>query len=176
MACSNVVGYLHDQHVLLDRLMGDVRSAEPRERSAVFMVFKRFLAIHEALEFEVIHPLTERVSHSEFDEVSHSLLEEQAATRAIERLEEMDPESIEFLLEFAELDRLICDHAHHEERDEFPGLHTLDDAAESAVIAAALGRSLELALDTATDTASTAFRELLAQACNEFQTLKEGVT
>lgn len=165
-ADSQVIQHLLDQHELIKSLMHDVRDCEPDERAERFAEFKHFLAVHEALEEEVVHP-TARAAVSDSQVVGHSIDEEHKAAGAVSKLETLDATSPDFEQAFLELQQAVLHHAQHEETEEFPSLSELDGATASR-LEAGIGKALEYANSHMNHHAT--FREMFTEAREVFRT------
>lgn len=164
-ADSQVIQHLLDQHELIKSLMHDVRECEPSQRADRFAEFKHFLAVHEALEEEVVHPMA-RAAVADSQVVGHSIDEEHQAAGAVSKLEQLDAKSPDFERAFLELQQAVLHHAQHEETEEFPSLNDLDSATASR-LEAGIGKALDYA-NTSIDHRGT-FRETFTEAREIFR-------
>jgi hemerythrin superfamily protein len=112
------------QHDQIAALMQAVQQTSGDERRGAFDEFSAYLAAHEAAEEEAIHPAARTGAGGV---VAQRLAEEHDAGALITTLEHLGVDSAEFDATFARLHRAVLEHAHREERDEFPDLDTVKD-------------------------------------------------
>ena len=122
-SAKDVVDLLRDQHQQIRGLFNEVETSTPEHRQEAFDRLRRFLAVHETAEEEIVHPLARKAANGEAV-VEARLTEEHAAKRMLAELEDMGADSPQFPPRFAEFRRAVLDHAEHEEREEFPRLRT----------------------------------------------------
>lgn len=120
---NDIVDVLLDQHGQIRRLIDEVSNAgDPEQRRGPFEALVRLLAVHEAAEEQVLHPVA-RVRLPDGDEVADARIEEEEESkRLLQELERMGPDHDEFLDRFALVRELVLQHAENEEREEFPGV------------------------------------------------------
>lgn len=116
---TDVVELLKAQHTRIRELLDEVAATKGEERKRCFHELVRLLAVHETAEEEVVHPFARR--HIDGGElvVKDRIEEEEHAKQALARLDDMDPDSPEFLDQFAALRQDVLAHADSEERYEF---------------------------------------------------------
>jgi hemerythrin superfamily protein len=117
---DDVVKFLTDQHNLIKDMFDDVLSASSDEaRQQAFVDLRQLLAVHETAEEMVVHPRA-RGELSNGDEVVDARLkEEHDAKEQLQKLEQMDIGSPEFLEALKEFQQAVVDHADREETEEF---------------------------------------------------------
>ncbi|MEO3786852.1 hemerythrin domain-containing protein [Actinocorallia sp. B10E7] len=120
-AREDVVDLLLKQHDEIRSLLDTVEKSSGERRKQKFDELRRLLAVHETAEEEVVHPYARR-KFGGGDAVNELLDEEEQGKRFLQRLEEVDTGSSDFLPLFRELRASIEAHAQHEERSEFPQL------------------------------------------------------
>lgn len=170
----SVLSFLEDQHEAIKSMMRDIRAADANDRASLFEEFKWYLAMHEAFEIEVVHPVIEKIGADGAGEAAQSLSEEHAASNTLSRLESLDPASEDFERDFAVFQQAVVNHAEHEEHEEFPALTNVDEATDATRIAVGLGRALELQNDAAHShngaaTAERTFAQLLDETRSEYR-------
>jgi hypothetical protein len=116
---SEVIAVLERQHDAIEQLLDRI----PREMGSVreqhFLELRRLLAVHEAIEQEIVHPRA-RDEHTGAPE--RRMHEEQDTATLLGTLESLDIESTEFETRFAGLRDAIRRHAEAEELTEFTEL------------------------------------------------------
>lgn len=126
---EDVVTFLKNQHQEMKDMFSAVtrQRATPEARTAAFLELRRMLAVHEAAEEEIVHPIA-RIKLTNGDGIIDArLYEENAAKQALAELETMDVMSSEFLSKFESFQAKVLAHAEAEEREEFELLgHVLD--------------------------------------------------
>ncbi len=135
---NNIIDLLLRQHVEIRRLFLEVDSAPLDQRADAFDRLRRFLAVHETAEEEIVHPIARRKDEAISQIVDARLQEENEAKKTLEALESLGPESPEFPELFSVLRRSVLAHAEHEEREEFPTLRESLDETRSRGMAAAV--------------------------------------
>ncbi|MER5179260.1 hemerythrin domain-containing protein [Streptomyces sp. NPDC002896] len=120
---NDVVELLKEQHTRIRELLDEVAATKGDERKRSFLDLVRLLAVHETAEEEVVHPFARGAIDGGELVVRDRVQEEEQAKRALSRLEDMDPDSPEFLDEFAALRQDVLAHAEAEERYEFAHFH-----------------------------------------------------
>jgi hemerythrin superfamily protein len=134
---SDVVDVLIHQHSQIRDLFDEVENSLGEERKDAFDRLVRLLAVHETAEEEVIHPLARRVLPGGEEIVEDRLEEERQAKEKLARIENMDPETPQFLTELDELRIAVLTHARAEERYEFHRIRDeLGDAQRRGLAAA----------------------------------------
>ena len=120
---NDIVDVLLDQHGQIRGLIQEIDRADtPEARRGPFEALVRLLAVHEAAEEQVLHPVA-RLRLRDGDRVADERIqEEEESKRVLQALEKMGPEHEDFQARFAELRELVLTHADNEERQEFPGV------------------------------------------------------
>ena len=120
---DDVVKFLEGQHNLIKDMFDDVLSASSDEaRLTAFQDLRQLLAVHETAEEMVVHPRARGEIDGGDDIVDARLKEEHDAKTQLQKLEQMDIGSPEFLVEFKDFQQAVTDHADREEAEEFPAL------------------------------------------------------
>lgn len=120
---NDIVDVLLDQHGQIRQLLQEVEQAPDAEaRRGPFEALVRLLAVHEAAEEQVLHPVA-RLRLPDGDAVADARIqEEEESKRLLQELERMGPEHEDFPAQFARVRDLVLEHAQNEEREEFPGV------------------------------------------------------
>lgn len=120
---NDIVEVLLDQHGQIRQLLEEVEQASsPEARRGPFGALVRLLAVHEAAEEQVLHPVA-RLRLPNGDKVADARIqEEEESKRLLQELERMGPEHEDFESRFARVRELVLTHAQNEEREEFPGV------------------------------------------------------
>jgi hemerythrin superfamily protein len=135
---TDVVALLMRQHGDIRTLFDEVERATGNERRAAFRRLVQLLAVHETAEEEIVHPFT-RLSVPDGEKVvEDSLREEREAKETLSRLDDMDPDSPEFLPALEAFRLEVMAHARAEERYEFNHIRRAAGPARLAAMAAAL--------------------------------------
>lgn len=134
---TDAVDLLIQQHKEIRGLIKQVDDKAGDARAEAFDRLRRFLAVHETAEEEVVHPVARRSLDNGDEVVDARLEEENESKKMLQALERMGPSAQGFDALFAEFGRAVLDHAEQEEREEFPELKALG-AAEMRVMAAAI--------------------------------------
>jgi hemerythrin superfamily protein len=143
---NDIVDVLLDQHAQIRGLLEEVSTAVGAQaRRGPFEALVRLLAVHEAAEEQVLHPVA-RLRLPEGDQVADArIAEEEESKRLLAQLERLGTDHDDFGARFARLRELVLLHARNEEREEFPGVRehyseqdrrTLGDAFKAAELAA----------------------------------------
>ena len=114
---AEIATQLRSQHQHLRRLVEEVDGSTGGDRSEAFADLCRFLAAHEVVEQNSLHPVLGHGSTEE-GEVGARVTEEREATDALERLERLDLDSREFTDGFGPWARALLAHAEAEEHEE----------------------------------------------------------
>lgn len=133
---------LTGQHDQIAALLRVVQQTSGDDRRRAFDEFSAYLAAHEAAEEEAIHPAARSGAGGV---VAQRLAEEHHAGTLITALEGLDVDSAEFNAAFPRLHRAVLEHTHREERDEFPGLDTVEDTSTLIRLRYAMNRVDSLA-------------------------------
>lgn len=135
---NDVVELLKAQHAAIRELLDQVAAAKGEDRKHAFQQLVRLLAVHETAEEEVVHPFARKNIDGGELVVADRVEEEEGAKAALSRLEGMDPDSPEFLSQFAALRQDVLAHADAEERYEFAHLHQVSDRKKLENLAVAV--------------------------------------
>jgi iron-sulfur cluster repair protein YtfE (RIC family) len=142
---NDVVDLLLRQHREIHRLFGEVEAAKGDRRAEAFDRLRRYLAVHETAEEEVVHPFARRAIDDGDEMVDARLAEENQAKKALQRLEGLDPALPEFTKVLAELRAAVLAHSQHEENEEFPEIRAHGTAQQMRGMAAAVKAAEALA-------------------------------
>jgi len=134
MPHDDVVELLLRQHQEIRRLLQEVEGNTGEVRAEVFARLRRFLAMHETIEQEIIHPLVRRRIGDQVIDARRE--EESQGKRVLQELEEIGPASPDFEPLFAEFHKAVLRHAEYEEQQEFPELRTRSNAERHAMAVA----------------------------------------
>ncbi|MFD9910001.1 hemerythrin domain-containing protein [Streptomyces sp. NPDC059063] len=135
---NDVVELLKEQHRAIRDLLDQVTATKGEERKESFQSLVRLLAVHETAEEEVVHPFARKNIDGGELLVADRVKEEEQAKKALTRLQELDPDSPEFLDQFAALRQDVLAHADAEERHEFAHFHRIADRSKLEVMATAV--------------------------------------
>lgn len=138
---DDVVRVLVEQHDLIRQSFTQVRAATGAARAVAFSDLAHLLAVHEALEEELLRPVT--VEIGELDIARARLSEELRAESVLARCKGLDAESDEFELALGQLEAAVLDHAGMEEAEELPALLAAVDETRRRD----LGRAVRLATE-----------------------------
>jgi hypothetical protein len=130
MTDDTVVDVIQRDHREVEEMLQAVVSASGSARRDAFATLAAKLKAHEAAEQKVVHPLT--ADEGDAEEAATLQAEESAASKALERLEDLDVDSSEFESAFAHLRTDVLAHAQEEEREEHPRLLRETSADELA--------------------------------------------
>ena len=122
-----VVAYLQRQHAQIRGMFEDVLALRGRERTKAFLALRSLLAIHEAAEEEIVHPISRLKLTNGNAIVDARLAEEHSAKTTLAALEDLDIDSPEFQATFETLKAAVIAHAGLEEREEFELLRNVLD-------------------------------------------------
>lgn len=121
-ADGDAVDFLIGQHRTVRELFCEVAGSAGPERHAAFERLVRLLAVHEAAEEQLVHPLARTCGQGGGDVVDHRLAEERETKQTLRDLERMGPDAPGFDAVFSRFRDEVLAHADHEEADEFPRL------------------------------------------------------
>lgn len=119
---QDAIDLLLSQHQEIKQLFRELSSAHGDRKRELFESLVRFLAVHEAAEEELVHPLARREIRAGETVVEARLQEEQKAKQSLAELYEMGVDHPQFDAKLAHLRESVIAHAESEERDEFPYL------------------------------------------------------
>ncbi|MEU4211757.1 hemerythrin domain-containing protein [Streptomyces sp. NPDC026206] len=135
---NDVVALLKKQHEEIRVLLDEVLAHTGEERKHSFRLLVHLLAVHETAEEEIVHPYARQAVDGGEPLVADRLKEEEAAKRALKRLEGLDPDAPEFVEEFTALRQSVLAHAGAEEKYEFARLSEEGDPARLQLLAKAV--------------------------------------
>lgn len=116
---KDLIDFLVIQHQQIRSLLEEVLAAEGHERHNRFRELRELLAVHEAAEAEIAHPIAQRsIGPANFC-VDLRLYEEDEARRVLGDLERLDLSSREFEIQFIGLQNAVSRHMEAEEKWEF---------------------------------------------------------
>ncbi len=118
----DAVDVLLAQHEQIKAMFAQVMAASGHERRECFEDLVRLLAVHEAAEEELVHPLARRDAAAGDAVVKSRLEEEKQAKRELADLYDIGPGDPKFDAGFTKLRDAVLAHAEHEEHEEFPAL------------------------------------------------------
>ena len=142
---GDVVDLLLDQHRAIRSLCAEVAEASVAERERPFRSLLRLLAVHEAVEEELVHPYVKRRVEGARDEVTERVEEEREVNRMLAALDDLGPTSPAFDELFTRFRTALLAHADKEESSEFAGLRSATRPAERAAMGAAVRLASTLA-------------------------------
>ncbi|HEY8454760.1 MAG TPA: hemerythrin domain-containing protein [Actinopolymorphaceae bacterium] len=135
---EDVVSLLMRQHGEIRNLFDQVEASRGEERREAMRQLVRLLAVHETAEEEVVHPVARRAYDGAEQVVQQRLDEEHEAKQRLSDLEDMDPESDDFMPMLLALRTSVMQHARAEERYEFPHLRRTTSAERLRTMAKAV--------------------------------------
>lgn len=143
---DDVVALLMRQHEQIRSLFSEMEQVPGTERQAAFDRLRRYLAVHETAEEEVVHPTARHADGAAAEQmVDARLSEENEAKQMLERLEALQMDDPQFAVQFHALKTSVTEHAEHEEREEFPRLREHTSAEQSRRMATAVKAAEALA-------------------------------
>jgi hemerythrin superfamily protein len=142
---GDVVELLLDQHRVIRELCEEVSSASGADREQPFRSLLRLLAVHEAVEEELVHPYVKRRVDGATAAVAERVEEEREVNRMLFALDALGPTNPGFEELFARFRTALLAHAAKEESSEFAGLRAATKPAERAAMAGALRLASALA-------------------------------
>ncbi len=142
---NDVIDLLLRQHREIHRLFGEVEAAKGDRRAEAFDRLRRYLAVHETAEEEVVHPFARRAIGDGGEMIEARLAEENRVKKALQRLERLDPALPEFTTVLGELRAAVLEHSQREENEEFPEIRAQGTAQQMRGMAAAVKAAEALA-------------------------------
>jgi hemerythrin superfamily protein len=142
---GDVVDLLLDQHRHIRDLCAEVSTAAPADREQPFRSLVRLLAVHEAVEEELVHPYVKRRVEGAKDAVADRVEEEREVNKMLAALDTLGPAHPDFEALFAHFRTGLLAHAGKEESSEFAGLRAATRPAERTAMGAALRLASALA-------------------------------
>jgi hemerythrin superfamily protein len=140
---TDVVSLLKTQHDEIRERFAQVLATTGEGRQQAFRDLVRLLVVHETAEEEVVHPYVRRTLEGGRRIVEDRLKEEEHATRMLDRLENADTSTPDFLEQLVNLRDEVVAHAEAEEQYEFARLrretdrHRLEKMAQAVKAAEA---------------------------------------
>jgi hemerythrin superfamily protein len=142
---GDVVDLLLDQHRVIRELCDEISSAAVADREEPFRSLLRLLAVHEAVEEELVHPYVKRRVDGAEAAVADRVEEEREVNKMLVALDALGPTDPAFEELFTRFRTALLAHAAKEESSEFAGLRSATRPAERSVMAAALRLASSLA-------------------------------
>jgi hypothetical protein len=118
----DAVDVLLAQHEQIRELFGQVTAADGARRRELFADLVRLLAVHEAAEEELVHPIARKGGVVPELVVQARLDEERQAKRDLAELYDLGTDHPHFAAGLERLRSLVLEHAQREEREEFPAM------------------------------------------------------
>jgi Hemerythrin HHE cation binding domain len=119
---DDVVDVVLEDHQRIRELFSEFEAAKPDQRTPLWETIVRTLAVHETAEEEIVHPQVRRDVDGGSDIVAARRREEDAAKKALARLEKIGANEPSFEPEFTAFRHDVLRHADREEHDELPQL------------------------------------------------------
>ena len=141
----DAVDVLLAQHERIKDLFGQVTAASGAQKRELFEDLVRLLAVHEAAEEELIHPLSRRDDAAGDAVVQARLEEEQQAKRDLANLYDVGTDDPAFDTALRQLREAVVAHAEHEEHEEFPALRRAVPAEQLTRLAGMVRAAEQLA-------------------------------
>jgi hypothetical protein len=142
---GDVVELLLDQHRVIRELCEEVSSAAVADREQPFRSLLRLLAVHEAVEEELVHPYVKRRVAGTKDVVAERVEEEREFNRMLAALDALGPTNPGLDELFERFRTALIAQADKEESSEFAGIRTATRPAERSAMAAAVRLASSLA-------------------------------
>ena len=135
---GDVVDLLLDQHRVIRELCAEVAAATVAERERPFRELLRLLAVHEAVEEELVHPYVKRRVEGAREAVVERVEEEREVNKMLFALDALGPTNPGFEELFTRFRTALLAHADKEESSEFAGIRSATRPAERTAMAAAV--------------------------------------
>jgi hemerythrin superfamily protein len=142
---GDVVDLLLDQHRVIRQLCEEVSAATGADREQPFRSLLRLLAVHEAVEEELVHPFVRRRVDGAKVAVADRVEEEREVNKMLVALDALGPTNPGFAELFTRFRTALLSHADKEESSEFAGLRSATRPAERQAMAAAVRLASALA-------------------------------
>jgi hemerythrin superfamily protein len=142
---GDVVDLLLDQHRVIRQLCEEVSAATGADREQPFRSLLRLLAVHEAVEEELVHPFVRRRVDGAKAAVADRVEEEREVNKMLVALDALGPTNPGFAELFTRFRTALLSHADKEESSEFAGLRSATRPAERQAMAAAVRLASALA-------------------------------
>lgn len=138
MAENDIIVLLRQQHDEIRRLFAETESSQGKARRDAFDRLRRYLAVHETAEEQILHPQARRSLDNGDEVVAARLDEEHEAKRMLAALERLDPAGEPFETLVAQLKAAVLEHADSEEAEEFPAFQARHPAYQRQAMGVAL--------------------------------------
>jgi hemerythrin superfamily protein len=135
---GDVVDLLLDQHRTIRQLCEEVSTATVAGREQPFRALLRLLAVHEAVEEELVHPYVKRRVDGAKEAVAERVEEEREVNKMLVALDTLSPANPGFDELFTRFRTALLAHADKEESSEFAGLRSATQPGERAAMATAV--------------------------------------
>ena len=135
---GDVVDLLLDQHRAIRQLCEEVAAATVTDREEPFRALLRLLAVHEAVEEELVHPYVKRRVEGAKEAVAERVEEEREVNKMLFALDALGPTNPGFEDLFTRFRTALLAHADKEESSEFAGIRSATGPAERAAMATAV--------------------------------------
>lgn len=142
---GDVVDLLLDQHRRIRELCAAVAQAQPAARQQPFQQLLRLMAVHEAVEEEIVHPYVRHRMKGSATMIDERLEEENAAKKSLVALDALGTDAAGFMPLFEQFHTSLLAHAAKEESGEFAGIRQQAGPSERAAMAAAIKVAAALA-------------------------------
>jgi len=142
---GDVVDLLLDQHRAIRELCEEVATATVADREQPFTSLLRLLAVHEAVEEELVHPYVKRRVDGAKEAVAERVEEEREVNKMLFALDALGPANPGFEELFTRFRTALLAHAGKEESSEFAGLRSATKPGERAAMATAVKLASALA-------------------------------
>jgi hemerythrin superfamily protein len=142
---GDVVELLLDQHRVIRELCEEVSSAGEADREQPFRSLLRLLAVHEAVEEELVHPYVKRRVAGAKEAVAERVDEEREVNKMLVALDALGPTHPGFEELFTRFRTALLAHADKEESSEFAGIRSATRPTERAAMATAVRLASSLA-------------------------------
>jgi hypothetical protein len=120
----DVIGFLKGQHEDVKSLFIRVWESRGDDRRKNFAELRRLLAVHEAAEEEIVHPVARHLLPNGEEVIRRRLQEEREAKRTLAELDKLDADSAEFDTNFRTFETSVLAHAEAEELEELAQLES----------------------------------------------------
>jgi hemerythrin superfamily protein len=142
---GDVVDLLLEQHRVIRELCAEVEAAAAAEREKPFRSLLRLLAVHEAVEEELVHPYVKRRVAGAKEAVAERVEEEREVNKMLAALDALGPTNAAFEELFTRFRTALLAHADKEESSEFAGIRSATRPAERSAMGAAVRLASALA-------------------------------
>jgi len=138
VTAADVVAVVTAQHAHIAQLLRDVGLASRDARREPLDRLLAYVAGHEAVEEELLHP---KAAFASSEDVGMARMREESSLgEQIKRLEQLGTDSEVFQTQFGLIEEAIARHAQAEEQEELPGLVERLSEADAALIVRAFNR------------------------------------